>query len=185
MNEAERVITFIETFCTLGGDFLGQPFIVQPYQREIIEDIYRPGPGGRLRSEYLLGMPRKNTKSHLGAALALYHLFADPYAGQAEVISAAGDRHQAGFVFNAAKRMVENGPLSAHAETFKNSIVTDQGGTYERVSADAGLQHGANPSFLVVELGRQRYGRGVLLQRGGSPQAPPSSPASPQRLGRR
>ena len=38
--QADRVIEFIQTFCTLGGSYLGQPFTILPYQRDILEQVY-------------------------------------------------------------------------------------------------------------------------------------------------
>ena len=57
----------------------------------------------------LIGLPRKNGKSTLGAALALYALVAMGEDG-AQVYSCAGDRKQASIVFDEAKRMVRAEP---------------------------------------------------------------------------
>ena len=40
LAHADRVIEFIQTFCTLGGSYLGQPFTILPYQRDILEQVY-------------------------------------------------------------------------------------------------------------------------------------------------
>ena len=70
MNQGDRVIEFIETFCTLGGSYLGKPFEVLPFQREIIEKIYKTDEEGkRIVRTALVGLPRKNAKSTLAAAL--------------------------------------------------------------------------------------------------------------------
>lgn len=153
MDEAAKVVGFVEAFCTLGGSFLGQPFKVLPFARELIGDLYRPGPdGGRLRREYLLGVPRKNTKSTTAAALAVYHLFMDPYNAAPQVISAAGDRLQAKIVFGEAKRMIQASPsLLKRARVYKDHVETKSGGFYRAVSADAALQQGLNPSFVVFD----------------------------------
>ena len=155
MSEADRVIDFIERFLTLGQSFLGQPFDLLPFQRELIEDIYAEDgdTGRRLRRTYLLGLPRKNGKSQLGAALALYHLIGDRHDDAPQVYSAAGDRAQAKLVFNEARRMIEMSPaLSTVAQVFRNEIrCTHNRGVYRTVSSDAGLQQGLNPSFCVFD----------------------------------
>jgi phage terminase large subunit-like protein len=153
MSESQKVIGFIERFLTLGGSFLGQPFKLLPFQKALIEDIYQPDEhGGRLRREYLLGVPRKNGKSELAAALAVYHLFADPFNQAPMVISAAGDRLQAKIVFNEACRMVRNNSsLQKHCRVYRDHIETKAGGIYRAVSADAALQQGLNPSFVVAD----------------------------------
>ena len=45
-TQGERVSNFIESFVTLGGSFLGDPFELLPFQREIIDDIYRTDDDG-------------------------------------------------------------------------------------------------------------------------------------------
>jgi phage terminase large subunit-like protein len=148
------VISFIETFLTLGGSFLGQPFIPLPWMREFIEDVYTLGTDGkRLHRTYLLGVPRKNAKSTLGAALAVYHLIIDKSDASPQVISAAGDKKQARLVFDEAKRMILASPdLAAVCQVFRDEIrCTLNGGIYRVVSADAGLAHGLNPSVVIVD----------------------------------
>lgn len=107
---------------------------------------------GKPRGRYaLVGLPRKNGKSTLGAALALYALVALGEPG-AQVYSCAGDRTQASIVFNEAKRMVQAEPDLAsrirvqrwHLEGPRNSI-------YRVLSADAQLQQGLNPSFVIFD----------------------------------
>lgn len=154
MNEAEKVIKFIETFLTLGHSFLGQPFKLLPFQLDVIRDIYRTtDEGHRKHRTYILGLPRKNGKSQLGAALALYHLIGDSHDSAPQVISAAGDRAQARLVFDEARRMVEMSPeLSEACDVFRNEIRCKHNrGVYKAVSADAGLQHGLNPSFVIFD----------------------------------
>lgn len=149
-----RVARFIETFLTLGGSFLGQPFRLRPFQRDLLDDIYRLGPDGRrLRRTYVVGLPRKNAKSQLGAAIALYHLIADSSDAAPQVVSAAGDRKQARLVFDEARRMVLSSPELRAVCTVQRDVILCQrnGGTYRAVSADAGLQQGLNPSCVIFD----------------------------------
>lgn len=98
-----------------------------------------------------MGLPRKNGKSTLGAALAIYALVAMGEAG-AQVYSCAGDRKQASIVFDEAKRMVLAEPELRdiirvqrwHLEGPNHSI-------YRVLSADAELQQGLNPSFVIFD----------------------------------
>lgn len=151
---AGKVENFVERFLTLGGSFAGQPFQLMDFQRDILEDIYRTDSDGhRLRRRYLLGLPRKNGKSQLGAALALFHLVADDADARPLVISAAGDRNQARLVFEEAVRMVRASPeLSRRLQVLRNEIRNPHnGGVYKAVSSDAGLQHGLNPSVVIFD----------------------------------
>ena len=63
-------------------------------------------------------MPRKNGKTELCAALALYHLLADGEIN-GQVYSAAADRYQAALVYNAAVAMVR---ADAELSAFVNVI---------------------------------------------------------------
>lgn len=149
-----RVVEFVERFLTLGGSFLGQPFRLMDWQKDVVDDVYLLGPDGRrLRRTYVLGLPRKNGKSQIGAALALYHLVADPADPAPQVISAAGDRKQAKLVFDEARRMVRSSPeLAAVCDVQRDVIYCHRsGGEYRAVSADAGLQQGLNPSMVVFD----------------------------------
>lgn len=152
-TEAEKVKGFIQGFLSLGHSFLGQPFELLPFQEQLIDDMYREVDGKRARRTYVVGLPRKSGKSQLGAALALYHLIGDRYDSAPQVISAAGDRAQARLVFDEARRMVQMSPeLSEICTVFKNEIRCNiNQGVYKAVSADAGLQQGLNPSFVVFD----------------------------------
>jgi phage terminase large subunit-like protein len=149
-----QVVEFIETFLTLGGSYAGQPFRMLPWMREVVDDIYLLDDNGRrVRRTYLLGVPRKNAKSTLASALAVYHLIVDRSDKSPQVISAAGDKKQARLVFDEAKRMISSSAeLSGVCQVYRDEIrctLTD--GIYRVVSADAGLAHGLNPSVVIVD----------------------------------
>ena len=95
--------------------------------------------GGRI-GRVISRVPRKNGKSELAAAFALYGLVGDGVIG-AEVYSAAADRDQAALVFNVAAQMVRNDPLLSSRLTIIDSqkrIVDYQTGSFYRaISAEA------------------------------------------------
>jgi phage terminase large subunit-like protein len=109
-------------------------------------------PDGRRRHRIgYIGLPRKNGKSTLGAALALYGLIADGEPG-AEVYSCAGDRRQAEIVFTEAKRMVAAEPeLAAIIKVARYHLEGPDHSIYRVLSADAALQQGLNPSFVIFD----------------------------------
>lgn len=148
------VAQFIETFCRHSkGDGAGQPMILRPWQKQILDELFELRPDGRRRYRTaLLGMPRKNAKSTLGAALSLYFLVADGEPG-GEVYSVAGDRQQARVVFGEAKRMVEADPeLSGLIKVYRDVLeVPSTNSVYRVLSADAGLQQGLNPHAVLFD----------------------------------
>tara|TARA_R110000787_G_scaffold100060_1_gene204882 strand:+ start:5599 stop:7182 length:1584 start_codon:yes stop_codon:yes gene_type:complete len=156
-KEADRAVAFIETMIRhCKGDKAGELLILEEWQKE---DIIRPmfgwkdkETGLRQYRQVYCCIPRKNGKSTLGAAIALYILFADNEKG-AEVFSCAGDRNQAGIIFNIAKTMVELSPeLFQRAKLFRNSIINPaKGNTYKVLSSDAKLQHGHNAHAILFD----------------------------------
>ena len=149
------VVRFCEQFLTLNGSFAGRPFVPLPWMADVLDDIYRinPDTGRRLRRTYLLGVPRKNAKSTLGAALAVYHLVMDRSDAEPQIISAASTRDQARLVFNMARGMVEsNQDLAAICKVYRSEIHNTQtGGVYKVVSSEAGSVHGINPSCVIID----------------------------------
>lgn len=152
-TEGNRVIRFIEHL-TLGGSYLGQRFSLLKWQRKVIRDLYRTYPDGRRKHRTaVLGIARKNGKTQLAAALALYHLCVPGADSAPEVVCAANTRDQARLLFREAARMVRMSPILRDMCTVHRDRITCHatGGTFVTVSADAGLQQGLNPSFVVVD----------------------------------
>ena len=79
--KAEKAVNFIEKYCThVKGDLGGKPFILEDWQKD---DIIRPlfgtmrEDGKRRYRTCYTEIPRKNGKSNICSALALYMLCAD------------------------------------------------------------------------------------------------------------
>lgn len=130
----------------------GDPLTILPWQCWLLDALLeRRADGRRKYRTALVGLARKNGKSLLGAVLALYHLLmGEPGT---EVYGAAGDRKQAKIVFGEARWQVENSPLLADAcEVYRDAIeVRSTGAVYRVLSADARLQQGLNPEFVIFD----------------------------------
>jgi phage terminase large subunit-like protein len=138
------------------GRWNDQPLALEPWQLAWVAELLR----GRFKQqgvyrEALLGLPRKNGKSTLAAALALYALVVESalFEPGAEVYAAAASRDQARIVFGQATEFVRRSPrLTDWVKPYRNAIeVTSTGAVFRVLSSDAGLQHGLNPSFVVVD----------------------------------
>jgi phage terminase large subunit-like protein len=130
----------------------GEPLVLTDWQRWLIDALLERNEAGRRRyRRALIGLPRKNGKSLLGSALALYGLFVGERG--AEVYSAAGDRQQARIVFGEAKQQVLDSPaLRKVAKVYRDAIeVPAEGAVYRVLSADAKLQQGLNPSLVIFD----------------------------------
>jgi phage terminase large subunit-like protein len=152
---ADRACGFFEDLLVhVKGEWADQPFVLEPWQRDIIQKVFgwkRPDGTRRYRIVYI-EVGRKNGKSTIAAGIALYLLTADGEAG-GEVLSAAADREQAAIVFTMAKSMVQASPeLSERCETYHRSIIVPRtGSSYKVLSADAPTKHGLNPHGIIFD----------------------------------
>jgi len=112
-RRAERPIRFIETFCRSSkGEWAAQPVRLLLFQKAYLSALFgfvHETTGERRYRESMLYMARKNGKSTLLAALALYCLIADGEAG-AEIYSAATMRAQAKIIYDECVNMVKQSP---------------------------------------------------------------------------
>ena len=152
---ADRAIGLINQLTHTKGPFAGQPFNLRPWQVQILRQLFRTGPDGRrVYRQVLLMLPRKNGKTELAAALAIYFLLFDGEIG-AEVYSAAADRDQASLVFNVATQMIRNEPeleaVCEIVESQKRIVHRKSGSFYRAISAEAYSKHGFNASVVIYD----------------------------------
>jgi phage terminase large subunit-like protein len=161
-DRADRVISFIEKLKVTIGEDSGQPFVLRPWQKAFIRDVYAPTrhDGRRTVRRAILSMGRKNGKTELAAALILAHLIGPEAETNGEIYSAANDRQQAAIVFGACKRFIQASPTLARHLRIVDSTKTifvvrsdgkAAGSKFRALSADAGRQHGLNPSLVIVD----------------------------------
>jgi phage terminase large subunit-like protein len=125
---------------------------------DAFDDGETPAVGLRRYQEGYVQISKKNGKSTLAAAFALYFLIADGEDAP-HVFSAASKREQARIVFEQSKAMVEHSPvLSDWLKIYRSAIVCkDNDGVYRVISADAAFEEGINVHAAILdELHRQR-----------------------------
>ena len=155
-KKAEWAIEFISRLTHTKGEWAGQPFNLQKWQKTFIKELF-----GRVKKDGLrqyqtayLEIPRKNGKSEMAAAIALFLLFGDGEQG-AEIYSAAADREQASLVFNAAAAMVRNDPVLSSMckiiDSQKRIVVYKTNSFYRAISAEAYSKHGFNAHAVVYD----------------------------------
>jgi phage terminase large subunit-like protein len=141
----------------------GELIELRDWQADAICDILRLTSGGRrMYRTYGLLIARKNSKSLIGAGLALDGLFDEPGA---EVYSCAGDKDQAKLVFREVVEAVamseelggptgKNGLLKVYRDAIEFPTL---GSVYRALSSESRLKEGMNPSrVLFDELHAQR-----------------------------
>ena len=154
-TQAARAVRLINQLTHTKGPSAGSAFNLRPWQTKIVKQLFKTRKDGlRQYRTLLLMLPRKNGKSELAAALAIYFLLFDGETG-AEVYSAAADRDQAALVFNVAAQMIRNDPeLSAQCEIIesqKRIVHRKSGSFYRAISAEAYSKHGFNASVVIYD----------------------------------
>jgi len=155
-EKADAAIKFISALKFTKGEWAGRPFILQPWQKKFIRKLfgYVNKDGTRRYRTAYLEIPRKNGKSELAAAIALYLLFADGEPG-AEIYSAAADREQASLVFNAAASMVRKSKwlsgISRIVDSQKRIVFYKKNSFYRAISSEAYSKHGFNAHAVVYD----------------------------------
>jgi phage terminase large subunit-like protein len=153
---ADRAVKFVRSLMHGKGKWYGINFNLMPWQEKIIRDIFgtlNPDGTRQYRTAYI-EIPRKNGKTELGAAIALYLLFGDAEKG-GEIYSAAGDTDQASLVYSAATPMVRQSPVlranSRIIDSRKRIIYPRYGSFYRVISAEAKTKHGFNASGVIFD----------------------------------
>jgi phage terminase large subunit-like protein len=155
-RRADFAVNFISMLRHTTGEWHGKPFQLIPWQEQIIRDIFGiVGEDGyrQFRMAYV-EVGKKNGKSELAAAIALYLLYADGEAG-AEVYSCAADINQASIVFNTAKAMVEQCndliKLTKLVPSTKRIIFPHTNSFYRVLSSETKSKQGFNVSGLIFD----------------------------------
>jgi len=154
---ARRAVEFIQRLRHTKGQWAGQNFILQDWQREkIIRPLFgtvNPDGSRQYRTCYV-ELPRKNGKTTVASAIALYLLYADSEAG-CEIYSAANDRPQAALVFNEAAAMVRQEPnlfnISKIVDSQKRIVYRRFNSFYCAISAEAFTKWGINAHGIIYD----------------------------------
>ena len=128
------------------GPAAGDPFVLEPFQQELVDEFYRCDEhGNRLYREALVGVPRGNGKTPLAAGLALRDL--RTRRDSPDVFCGAASRDQGRILLDFARDFVETGPLTDKIRVQRNVLTCERTrGVLSVISADGALQHGKSIS---------------------------------------
>jgi len=155
-SKEKAVKDFIKSLTHTKGRWAGSFFEILPWQDDIIDQLFGTlkKNGKRQYRTVYIEIPKKNGKSELAAAIALHELFWDDEPG-AEVYSAAGDREQAGLVYNVAAQMVRNDKYMSSRlkvlDSRKRIIDYETNSFYQVLSNESYTKHGLNPSCVIFD----------------------------------
>ena len=159
--KADHAVNFINCLKHTKGRWRGVPFELLPWQDEIIRTLYGTVKenGYRQYNTCYCEIPKKNGKSELAAAIALYMTCGDGEWG-AEVYGCASDRQQASIVFDVAVDMVDQCPALKKrikpVMSVKRLVYKPTNSFYQVLSAEAYTKHGLNVHADVMNANRQK-----------------------------
>lgn len=154
-SEVEHFAGFCERYLIQSVDrWDGEPLRLEPFQLDLMgEALAFDAAGLPVWRSVAIVMPRKNGKTQLLAAFALYRLLTS--GGSPEVLLAASSDKQAGRLFDAAALFVRRHPELArlvrvrdHAGELRRE---DGRGVIYRMSSDPARLHGYNPQVVVLD----------------------------------
>lgn len=163
-------------------DWEGKPLGLEPFQIRMMGDaLAYDAQGWPVWRSVVLVLPRKNGKTALLAAYALYRLITSD--GSPEILLAASSEKQSGRLFEAAASFVrKSAALSEALRVVENPsgkiLREDGGGVILRMASDPGKLHGFNPSLVICDELAQwttptlRRAYAALTSGGGARRAP-------------
>jgi phage terminase large subunit-like protein len=154
---ADHAVAFITQLRHTKGEWAGKPFDLFPWQEQIVRDVFgivnRQDNFRQFRTVFV-EIPKKQGKSELAAAVALYLLCADNEPG-AEIYGCANDRKQASIVFDVARDMVLQNPvlrgLCKINESQKRIIYLPSRSFYTAVSSEVNTKFGLNVHGCIFD----------------------------------
>lgn len=147
MNDLAAFVRFCRVALTTED---GQPLVVEDFEQRMLRDLFD---GVR---ETVICIPKKNGKSTLLAALALFHLVTVP---DCECVIVAASRDQAAIMLRQARGFVRRSPgLQLRLEVKQREIVhKSHGGRVRVMASDVDTADGVIPTLaLVDELHRHK-----------------------------
>lgn len=154
-EKVDKVIKFISILKHFTGKFNGKPFTLLPYQKWIIYSIfgfYYKGTDKRVTNYVYIELARKNGKTALAAAIALYMMLADGENG-AEVEMVANSAKQAKICFDLASNFLQSiDAKGKHFKRYRDTIKFDKTKSFIQIlSSDASGNDGYNSSCFILD----------------------------------
>jgi phage terminase large subunit-like protein len=157
-NAARKVAYFFRTYLRhCMGKLQGKPFDLLRWQkRRLIYPAFgwKNTDGTRAIRTVFLYIPKKNGKSTLCAAILLYLLIYDGEPA-ANVFAAAGDKEQAGIIFEEVVKMVYSSPILKQKllvrESYKWILHKKSRSRFRALSSEAKTKEGLNAHAHVVD----------------------------------
>lgn len=160
-TQGARVVQFVEEHCVHpDGPLVGKPFLLHPFWKQVIFELFEvvwdeeQQRWARRYSEALIGVPKKNSKTSVSAALGLYFLLADGDPSSFVVSAAASEEQGANLLYGSAKAMCQLSPTLQQLTTpFDKEILVPSlpRARMRNVTAKAGTNDGMNCRVVLCD----------------------------------
>ena len=151
----ERPIQFIERFCKQSEGEIGKPIVLELFQKAYIQALFGflwRDTNKRRFNETLFLVGRKNGKTTMLSAIALYMMIADGEGG-AECYSVATKKDQASKAFKSACAMRSQSPEIRAIVTKRRTdmYMPSTFSSFEPLSSDANTLDGLNSHLVIID----------------------------------
>ena len=152
-DDVEKKIHITESLKHFKGEYAGQPFLLEPFQKFVYCAVYGmkwKKNHHRVTRTVILSMGRKGGKSSLISAMAINALLEEDCA---QCIVAANSASQAGILFKMAQKYLKSiDPKGKHFRQYRDKILFDKTSSEIKVvAADASRLDGLDCSFFVQD----------------------------------
>ena len=153
-QNVDRIINVIEKMKHFSGKSAGKNFILEPWEKWIIANIYGwyyKDTGLRVVNKVFIMVARKNGKSALIGALSIAELLLGEPGGQ--IYNIAASREQAKLLFDMESAFGKGlDPNRKYMKFQRDRIFFNKMNSYSRcLASDTGKLDGLNPSFFVCD----------------------------------
>lgn len=154
-NKGERPIEFIEKFCKQAEGEIGKPIKLELFQKAYIQALFgflRREDKKRRFNETLFLVGRKNGKTTMLSAIALYMMIADG-EGSAECYSVASKKDQAAKSFRSAVAMREQSLAikSIVKKRRTDMYMPSTFSSFEPLASDSNTLDGLNSHLVIID----------------------------------
>lgn len=151
----DKVVKFISFFHHWSGDFNGKQFLLLPFQKFLVYNIFgwkRKDTGERVIKRVYFQIARKNAKTMLASVIQAYMLFAEGI-GDSQVYTIANSTSQASLAFNMAKTLLKQvDPNGKHFKYYRDMVKFPKTNSLMRVlSSDYSRLDGLNAYSAIID----------------------------------
>lgn len=153
LTRAERNMRFCEKFLFVpDGDNVGKPIVLADFQQSFFYAIFD---NEHITRAAYLSKARKNAKTATIAMILICFLVGPEAKLNAQIVSGALSRKQAGIVFKLARQMITLSPklypLVKIVPSDKILVGIPLNVEYQALSAEAGTTHGLSPILAILD----------------------------------